>query len=155
MAHYRTRHRVQIVKLDREITVVTEFDRRGNPKKYETIPANSALIAEGEGEDQEIKWMAWDDAMQRYEPEEEIGAHADEPSRAAARRYQDDPRRDGWREPRHSDSPYPRRDDTYLAPPPPPQQHVPAMEPYRMPTLLPPVAVPPVDDEQAKRAERL
>lgn len=147
MAHFRTRDRVQIIKLECEIWIVTEFDRSGKPKKCEPISAVGdgpwALVALGSGDEQEVKWMTWDEAMRRYEPEDEIGLHTDESTHAAARRNgaspYADPRRDGWREPHPYDSPY-------GAPPPP----------YVMPrpTLLPPVAVP-SDDEQMKRAERV
>jgi len=153
MAKHRERQKVEVVRLGFEFTFVTEFDNRGKPKAYTTAPAGSALVIKGEGRDQEITWMPWDEAMTRYEPEDEIGHDDEDAPRAAARRRDRitryDDRRDGHREPRYDEHPRYRDGFGLYAP-----GHALPSEPYRMPTLLP-NAVLPSDDEQKRRAESM
>lgn len=93
MAKYKKKGHIEVVKLGIDFTYVTKWGRtmgRDVPKEYTTAPAGSALIIEGEGEDQTIYHMPWADAHQQFEPDEDVAMHDDDalnyPRRAASPR---------------------------------------------------------------------
>ncbi len=113
MGRYQRKAVVEIARLGKDLTIVTEWktDWQGNrrPKELVTIPAGNALVIDGEGVDQEIYGMPWNEALQQFEPTDEVTHRTSGGNRQqqqGKRNNQQDPRsyeRDDRTERRHDD----------------------------------------------------